>query len=309
MASQRARTSITWGKRIVLTLLILAAAVYGVLSLAERSGDSIRLGLQDYLTRATGHEAEITELVKPQLTPHVDFRAKGIVIRDKDNRDKALAKAESARVALPLWRVLAGLPRYMAFEVRNLELATGYMTPAKMTVGFAGISDPLPEEKPAQLLIEGRYNDRELLVTAELERNRARRHYVYHLGGVFSFTFKLGAAEGTGLYHRRMTDALLEHVVLTRDGSELEMTVTLTGDEAVPATAEGTINGVAFNARLTKSGDDRALTITPATAGETDLPTIQTFVDALAQDLALTGKETDGLKIIVTPKTNTEPQE
>lgn len=309
MASHRMRTSITWGKRLVLTLLILGAAVYGVLSLAERSEDSIRLGLQDYLSRATGHEAEITDLVKPQLTPNIAFHMKGIVIRDKENRDKALAKAETAYIALPLWRVMAGVPRYLAFEVRNLELATGFLTPAKMTVGFAGISDPLPETKPAQFLVEGRYNDREMLLTAELERNRARRHYQYHLGGVFSFTFKLGGIEGTGFYHRRMTDALLDHVVLTRDGSELAMTVTLTGDEAAPATAEGTINGVGFNARLTKTGDDRVLTITPAAADEKDFQTIQTFVLAVAQDLALTDAETSGLRLAVEPKTNIELQE
>lgn len=54
--------SITWGKRIVLVVIVLAGVFYGILNMAERSKDSIRLGLQDYMEKTTGQKAVITEM-------------------------------------------------------------------------------------------------------------------------------------------------------------------------------------------------------------------------------------------------------
>src|SRR5688500_5572690 len=105
MKKTRPQIALTFGKRILIVLVILAAMIIGILKFAENSSGPLRLGLQDYLSRTSGgHPAEITSLEKSALFPQVEFILKDIVIRDKANKTKTLVAADQAHIAMSFWK-------------------------------------------------------------------------------------------------------------------------------------------------------------------------------------------------------------
>ncbi len=299
MAPSAKRTSITWGKRIIMAAIIVIGGGYIVLSLAERSTDSIRLGFQDYMSRASGHEAEITELSRAQMVPDMAFRMKGVLIRDKSARDKVLISAKEAYIAVPLWRMLTGLPRYIGFEVRDLSIASGFFMPMKTTISFAGISDPTPDSKLPQFIVEGDYNGQEILVTAQMERSQSSRYYLYQLPGEFPFTFKIGKIEGAGTYDRRLTDVIINPLTITHGGHTATMNMILTGEKEISARIEGNVDGAIFKGDVSGDAPQRVLTIIPEEEGGKDAETIEIFVQAMMDDLGLKNQESDPLRVVV----------
>lgn len=299
MASARWK-SVTWGKRVILALLVLGVCVYAMLGLAERSTNSLRLGFEDYLTGATGHNAEITELTSAELTPDVALRMKDVIIRDKADRNKVLARAESLFISSPIWSVMTGMARYIAIEAHGLELASGYFMPEKTSIRFAGITDPEPEKKTPQFIVEGTYNGHDVLATAEMERAGGRKHYLYKFGNAFHFTFKIGTIEAAGLYNRRLTHVVFENFVLTHGGRRATLTVTINGDDNAPATLEGDVDGAAFTGRVeTPDAGNNILRIMPAAADGPDFEKVASFAQDFAKDLALGGKETDPVRLVI----------
>ena len=299
MASAR-RKSVTWGKRIILTLLVLGACVYAMLGLAERSKDSLRLGFEDYLTGATGHNAEITELASAELTPDIALRMKDVIIRDKADRNKVLARAETVFISAPIWSVMTGMARYIALEAYGLELASGYFMPETTSIRFAGITDPEPEKKTPQFIVEGSYNGHDVLATAEMERAGGHKRFLYKFGNAFHLTFKIGPIEGAGLYNRRLMRVVLENFVLTHGDRRATLTITVNRDKKAPAVLEGDVDGAAFTGRVEVSdAGNNTLRIMPAAADGPDFEKVASFAQGIAKDLALNGKETDPVHLVI----------
>lgn len=292
MAANWQRRSLTWGKRLTLVILIVCGMFYGVLSLAERSKDSLRMGLEDYLRGVSGQSAEITEMVESKLMPDMVFTVKGVNIRDVKNADKVYIHADSAHIAMPFWRILFGLHSYAGLEVRGLEIASGFFLPKKLTIDYAGISDPPPQTARPTFVIEGKYNDLPLLITMVLERRAGKKHAHYSLPSLSLSTFKLGPLEGDGIYSRRFSGLSLEQLHLTRKGQDVKMTVEGLDNKPLDVRAIGTIDKVPFNATIKVQADDtNLLTIIPETDDTESLLKIEQFVRGIEQDFALTGKD------------------
>lgn len=304
MAHWRDRKSYTWGKRLVLTLLIMGGVTYGVLLFAARSKEPIRLGLQDYLTQASGHKAEITDMEKVQLAPNIEFRIKGIVIRDKGDAGKSLLKAERAYIELPLGYLFIGVRRYLGFELQDVQVASGFFLPKKLTLGYAGISDPTEGQKSPQFIAEGKYNDRDLLVTIDLLRkDRGKKRPYYAFDDSFRLTGKLGSLEGEGIFVRNLTSVMMDDVHMRRGGDYLAVfDVNDIRRDPLRATVSGTINEIPFTGAV----EGKVLTITPGTDKSQDLKTIAEFVDLVAKDIGIEDKPESFTFKITTPKTETE---
>lgn len=304
MAHWRDRKSYTWGKRVVLTILIMGGVTYGVLVFAARSKEPIRLGLQDYLTQASGHKAEITDMEKVQLAPNIEFRIKGIVIRDKDDAGKSLLKADRAYVELPLGYLFIGVRCYLGFEVNNLETASGFFLPKKLVINYAGISDPSGGKKSPQFIAEGKYNNRDLLVTVDLLRkDRGRKRPYYAFDDSFRVTGKLGALDGEGIYTRKLTSVMLDDVHVRRGSEHLAVfDVNDIKRDPLRANLTGTINDIPFTAAL----EGNILKIVPGSDKPQDLKTIAQFFDLLAKDIGVEDKPESFTFEITTPKTEAE---
>ena len=293
--------SATWGKRLILTVLILGGMIYGVLTFAARSKEPIRMGLQDYLSEASGHPAEVTDMVTVKLTPNIVFRMKGIVIRDKDDRGKALLKAERAYIAIPLWHIFFGIRSYLGFEIGNLEVASGFFLPKKLSLNFTGVSDPSGGEKFPQFMAVGQYNEQELLVTADMIRkDRKGKPPLYRFDDSFRITAKLGLLQGEGVFVRGFTEVSIKDAVFLRDGDEAKFNVTQIKRNPLHAVIDGTINDIPFKGELTP----HLLEITPGSERPEDLKTLARFFGDVAKDLGVE-KDPAILKFeILTPETD-----
>lgn len=279
--------TLTWGKRLILVVLVVAGLIYLFLSLAERMKEPARLGIQDYLAQITGQAAEITDLELFELTPNMMFRFRGIDIRDKGDRKKVLAHADKFFIAMPAWRMYLGMRDYLGLEVRGLQLATGYVTPKKVDIHFAGISDPAPEEDKAQFLAEGVYNGHPLLITAEMQRKVAGKHYIYSFSGTFPFTFKVGSIEASGLFERNLNSVTLKQVQVVRGADRMEFVLKDLKNDPLHGIAEGSVNGIEFNGELKKSGDDIVFVLSPKNATDSQNQEIEQFLSKLRGDLGL----------------------
>ncbi len=285
------KKSFTWGKRLTLVVLILGGLVYGVLALAERSKDALRQGFEAQLAKATGHKAEITEMITADLVPHVAFRMKGIYLRDPANIDKAFLKIDQAYISTSFWSMAASIGKYYGFEFKGVETAADFWFPKKATFKFVGISDPSPDTTPATFLIDGTYNDLPLLITAELQRKIKSHGPFYSLSDDFPVTFKLGTNEGTATYKRSFLDAGLYDGLMTRDGQELRFKIELAERNPLKIKGKGALNGVRFNAELTKSGENKELKISSESQKDSELADLKKFVEAFAKDLGLSEKD------------------
>ena len=282
------KESLTWGKRLVLVIVIMGAIFYGVVSLAQRSTDPLRRGLEDYLTKTTGHIGEITELSEAKLVPLVLFKMTGINIRDAKDPKKIYMHADSAYISTAFWRMMVAGGFY-ALEIKGLEIATGYFLPLKIVLDFAGICDPDPAFAP-YLMAQGQYNKLPLLLTMEMERKQSRRGIVYTLGSNSMTSFKLGELEGEAITTRHFNNVSLESARLEKDGMVAEFTANNIDSQPANIDIKGRIEGVGFNALLTGSGDNISLKITPESNDAASLKKIKRFTDAVLKDLGLDGK-------------------
>lgn len=303
MTPEQRRATATWGKRIILTVLILGGAVYGVLSMAQRSKEPIRLGLQDYMTQATGHPAEITEMVSARLIPDTAFKMKGVVIRDGADKQKTLLKAAQAYIAIPFWQLMTGAGGYLGFEVRDLEAATGYILPQKLTVTFGGISDPSGGRAMPQFIAEGRYNDRDFLMTAEMDRkDRKKKPPIYRFARMFPVTFKLGEFEARGVTVRDFTQLSLKDVKIARGDEQAAFDVSGIDLDKGSASLAGTINGVPFTGSFVTENSLTTLRIAPGSSGPEDIKKIRDFIAVTREDFGLAGEADPILFDIVSPE-------
>lgn len=299
------RESLTWGKRLALVIVVMGALFYGVVFLAQRSTDSLRRGLEDYLSKSTGHVGEITDLVEAKLVPLVLFKMKGINIRDAKDEKKIYVHADSAYISTAFWRMMVAGGFY-ALEIKGLKIATGYFLPQKLTLDFAGISDP-DVQSPPYLMAQGNYNKLPLLLTMEMERKRTRRGTVYSLGDNSMTSFKLGNIDGEAITTRHFNSVSLESARLEKDTMAAEFTADNIDSWPLNAKIKGTIEGVAFNALLTGSGHNIILKITPESNDPTSIKKIKNYTDVVLKDLGLEGEDSKvKVKIAGMPAETTE---
>jgi hypothetical protein len=282
--------SLTWGKRLIIVAIIMTALIYGVLSLAQRSPDALRKGLEDYLSKATGHRGEITELAQARLVPDVVFDLKGVNIRDWEDGDKVYVHADGARIIIPFWRMMFGSARYAVLEINNLQIATGYFLPQKLSIGFAGITDPPPQTSAPQFIADGEYNKLPLLVTMEMIRKPTKKGPLYSFANNSLMTFKLGETEGEGIIARHFSSVSLESARLERGDMAAEFTAQNIEETPLNSKITGKIGDVPFNALLTEEGENIVLNITPEATNADGAVKIKRFVDAVMGDLGLSDK-------------------
>ncbi len=287
METKKKSASITWGKRIILVLAILAGIFYGILNMAERSKDSIRLGLQDYMEKATGQKATITEMGTVELSPDMVFRMNGIIIKDREDDKKTLLNIEKAYVAMPFLGMALGQKKYIGFEIQNAEIASGFFLPKKTSISFAGISDPTPDSKDPYFLAEGMYNDRDAMISLRLNRKTEKDHYLYSVPSLSGFTFKIGETEASGLVRQKLFSVSLENLVVTNGPYRADLNIHNISKKTGDAEVAGSINSIPVKGSLSLSGENIVLTINPQTENAKDIQEVSKFAQLLREDLGI----------------------
>lgn len=281
MTKMFVRKTMTIGSRIATVIVVLILLVIGVLKLAERSEEPLRLGVQDFLSKLTGGQAEITEMPKSELFPEIIFHVKGVVVREQEKKDKSLITAEDGYLAIDFWRSFLGFSRFNAFEIRNLKISSGYLFPAKMDLVFAGISDPPPHEISPVLLLEGAYNKLPLMVTIEMRRHGQEKPK-YDFGKVVPMTFKLGTLEASAYMERKFDSVGFEKITAVRGPHKAIFAMTEIKNDPLLMKANGTLDDVPFSAELTKQDKIKTLVITTSEPEK-----ITKFMDLVRHDFGI----------------------
>lgn len=281
-------TVIKWSKRIAIVVIIMGGLGYGVLSLAQRSKEPIRMGLEDYLEQATGHNAEITSLEKVQLVPDVVFDIKGVLLRDRVDAQKSLMKANSVSVALPLSNLILGRSKYYAFNAQGLEIASGYVLPKKIALDFAGISHPDTALGEAHFILDGQYNGQPVLVTAEMIVDSNDKKPLYSFRSEFPVTFKIAALEGNGRYVRGWNGIDLKAVHMEAGNFTADFDVVNITQNPVAAEITGTLGDVAFKGQVREEEGDVRIELYPVEENGAHVKMLEAFVASLETILGLT---------------------
>lgn len=297
MARDKSRIALTTGKRILIVLAILLAMMVGVLEFAETSKEPLRLGLQDYISRVSGgHPAEITVLEKSEIFPRMEFILKDIIVRDKDDAKKALVTADRIQVETSFWKSSMGLANYKIFKVENAAFATGYLFPKKLNLSFAGISDPSPQTSPPYFIMEGEYNNRPLLITAEMERG-GKKDFNYDFASEFPVTFKLGGTEATGRFLRSVTSVDFAQVVLASSGRRAVLRTEGMSFDPAHIRFLGDMGGFSFAGEFKKATEGYDLYIQPSSDDPEFLANLKALVAAVQTDLAIRDEDKSHIRI------------
>lgn len=288
----KAQKTMTVGKRIFVVILILAGVSIGMLKLAEGSKDALRMGLEDYLVKTTGHPSEITSLKKSELFPTIDFRAEGIIVRDAADKNKTLVTIDEATFAMPFWKRFFGIADYKALSFRKVAIATGYALPKKIELDFAGISASGDLSVPAFFILDGRYNNRNLLLTAEMRRH-GDKNPTFDFGSAFPVTFKIGESEAMGVLERSFGKTSFKELELVSNGEKAILNIPNISVDPVEVPFTGEMEDVKFKGILSRNNDNAVLTI-DALSGNVNR--VKNFVSAFTKDLGFEDKD---LKIII----------
>lgn len=246
-----------------MVLAVMAALMIGVLKLAEGSTDSLRLGVQDFLSELTRQNAEVTEMPKSELFPEIIFHIRGVIVRDRKDNEKSVMKVDDAYLAIDFWRSFIGFSKFNALEIRNLELASGYFLPEKLNLVFAGISDPPPHVISPQLLFEGTYNQQDLMATIEMRRHGTKKPK-YDFGKVVPMTFKLGTLEASGYLERKLGSVGFEKITAVKGPHQAVFSLKNIENNPLSVKADGMIDGVPFKADLSEIDNVKTLRIVTA---------------------------------------------
>ena len=272
--------------------LVMATLMYGVLTLAQRSTDSLRKGLEDYISKSTGKRGEITELSEASLIPDVHFNLKGVNVRDWEPSGKTYLHADNIYVSTPFWRLLIGSAYYAAFEVKKLDIASGFLFPKKINIAFAGISDPDPADGTAQFIIDGSYNALPMLATMEMDRKETRKGAVYGFTRHAVSSFKLGETEMEALVVRGWDSVSLESARLKRGDIAVEFSAADIGSRPLNVAVKGSLDGMVFNGSLIGKEDNITLKVIPETVNEEVINNLRHLLEGVLADLGLNKGET-----------------
>ncbi|MFA5592741.1 MAG: hypothetical protein WC989_05455 [Micavibrio sp.] len=285
--------SISWGKRLILALLLLLAAGYGVLVMAARFKEPMRQGFQDYLESVTGEMAEITDVTTVKIVPAAVFTMEGVLIRDKETRERSLLKARRVSISLPFWGLITGTRKYYGFELTGLEVASGFFLPKKLTLDFAGITPPDIPMGQAYFVMDGQYNRHPLLVTAEMLVNSRGKIPVYSFRDTFPISFKLGKVEIEGLYARGWKGIAIHNGRLGNGlGGVLDFAVSEFQKSPLSARITGSSSEIDFDGVLKQEDGRILILLNPADeAGDEAIKTLQDFIDPVLRTMGLDGED------------------
>jgi len=146
--------------RLALIILVVMACFFGVglviLSAMGGSGETLRLGAQDYLRQATGLEPNIGQLDNVTFFPEVSISMKDITFKKIDGDDN-VASVGSFDFSMSFWDVLFARRRIRSLEVQKIHIDAGVMVLRTLDVERMGIDLSKENSGFARLLMRGRY--------------------------------------------------------------------------------------------------------------------------------------------------------
>ncbi len=219
-AEKRARQTplVKWARRLFKIGLWVGGFVFvGLYLLGMLGGDhpALKKGVEDYLNRATGYEAEVGAFGGLHFFPQVRLIGGDIVLRDRDGNDAVTV--EGIVFQAGFWGMTMARRHVSAFGVRGLEVREGGRLPRALKVESAMLAAGDEDEAPA-FRAEGHYGDRPFEIRMEIDAvMRGDRVRYFRFADQGDFMLVLGDLHVQGRFEtpaRRTKKIIVESVAL-----------------------------------------------------------------------------------------------
>ena len=204
-------------KRLLIRVPIFLIVVYFLLVMSlkmiVRYPESLRAGLEDYVSQASNTRASINTLEHITFHPHVDIRMRDITFHSGQNAADIKMEVEYAEIASPFWSVMTPVKRLKNLKVENAEIAAGYIFSYKMFIEELGIINKEgPDQYGSFMRATGKYADKDMVLEAGLVQDKK----FYYLSENVPFSISIGDVKANGQLVRKFSGQWLENVVVQR---------------------------------------------------------------------------------------------
>lgn len=205
--------------RFPIILIIFSLVMIAALKLVERHPDPLRDGFEEYLSKSSGTNATIGELVEIKFFPNVVIDLRELTMHNTNNAAIIDVRVDHAKISAPFWSMLFGGSRLNILQIENLEAAAGLLSPLEIKLDNVMIEDRNgPEQYGSFITGHGKYNGKKMLVEAEIEPKGKG----YRIPKTVAFSLKIGQSSLNAALDKRLTKVVLSNAVYTRAGKTSE---------------------------------------------------------------------------------------
>ncbi len=187
--ARRSRAEV-WIRRLFKITLIMAAVMavsLWVLTFLGGSSDSLRNGIAEYMSQATGMETEIGDFGGMTFFPYLALDAANIRMR-RPGDDAVAVRIDTLQFASGFFDMMFSRGRFRVMEITGLRAEPGVWGPAALTIDELALREDVADEGPG-LLVKGRYGDNPLRFALAMDKPDGSAVYRMPDDGAFSLTY------------------------------------------------------------------------------------------------------------------------
>jgi len=200
-----------WVRRIVKIALVLTVIFWLGLSLLTALGGnhpSLERGIEDYLTQATGYEADVGTFTRMSFFPDLSIDAGNITLRSSGGT--VAVTAGGVLFSTGFFDLMFSRRRLGFLQVKDFYAEPGVMGEKALTLDFLGLKDDGFEGKPA-FIAQGRYGKDEIDAHVTMEKDKK--------------AYPAFILPQTGTYSLRLGDMLMEGTVAKNEGAGVKVKI------------------------------------------------------------------------------------
>ncbi len=169
-----------WIKRIVkLSLIVAAFFAVMLLVMANLGGNNpvFKEALESFASETTGHRASIQQFNDLQIFPRIIIDFDDLELYALDKGDAPVGGLKNFRIKMSFWSAMFGTGKIMDFQIDELKLPAGAVTPAELLITSVSLNDKGEDIVP--LAIRGQYGGHSFKFDARMQASGADNTRAY----------------------------------------------------------------------------------------------------------------------------------
>jgi hypothetical protein len=179
--------------KIVAMFVLFLFVMFTIMANMGGSGDTLRGGLEDYISGMTGYEAHVKTLNKMSFFPVIGFDFEGLELRDPASGDDVVAIADKVRFFVGFWDVAMSAGNFRTVYIEELVASPGVIL--AQPVHIAKVEIVSPENAEPYLHATGHIGMTEAEARLNLRSSGHGRMRDYHLADRRNYFMRTGDAE------------------------------------------------------------------------------------------------------------------
>lgn len=184
-----------WCKFALFTAIFFAV-ILTTLSLLGGKSDTLKSGVEQFFTRASGYPAHVETLNGLHFFPDFRLDINGLGISDKDGSAGLVVQLHSLKIAMGFWDMILHTGDIESLDLEGLRFAPGYLHPGEIALNRLAIIHP--KGKEPMLEGNGTISGTPWFFRLNLESVGQAPVFSYHFGERRGFSARLGALEAEG---------------------------------------------------------------------------------------------------------------